>query len=212
MMYLVISDILVKITFWMGKFGYPGLFISTVGVLPAEIVITMVAAAKPDEIFQIAIVAALGEVTGALWTYAIGYYFRDKDVLAFLAGRGKWLQVTEEAFKKSNAYVKKHGFLYMVLTRFTPGIRVAVLLVAGYLKYSIFSACVAVFIGTFIYAFGFAYLGSKIGFNWEEIKRIMDMVNGILTALTILIIAYILYRNRKKIIKFFSKKKKSSSK
>jgi len=209
MIYLVISDILIKATFWMGKFGYPGLFISTVGVLPAEIVITMVAATKPDELFPIAVVAALGEVVGALWTYAIGYYFRDKDVLEFLTGKGKWLQVTEQAFEKNHDYVKKHGFWYILLTRFTPGVRIAVLLVAGYLKYNVFSTCVAVFIGTFVYAFGFAYLGSRIGFNWEEIKRIMDMVNGALTVLTILLVAFILYRNRKKIIEFFSKKKSS---
>ena len=27
------------------------------------------------------------------------------------------------------------------------------------------------------YAFG-PYLGSKIGFNWDQIKRVMDMING----------------------------------
>ena len=201
----MISDILVKLTFWMGRLGYPGVFISTVGVLPAEVVITMVAATKTDQIFQIAAVASLGEVVGALWTYAIGYYFKDKDVLGFLNGKGKWMNISEETFNKSNKYVKKHGFLYIILTRFTPGLRVAVLLVAGYLKYNVFAASVAVFIGTFVYAFGFAYLGSKIGFNWDQIKRVMDMVNGGLTILTLSVIGFLIYKNKERLLQLFRK-------
>ena len=201
----MISDILVKLTFWMGRLGYPGVFISTVGVLPAEVVITMVAATKTDQIFQIAAVASLGEVVGALWTYAIGYYFKDKDVLGFLNGKGKWMNISEKTFNKSNKYVKKRGFLYIILTRFTPGLRVAVLLVAGYLKYNVFAASVAVFIGTFIYAFGFAYLGSKIGFNWDQIKRVMDMVNGGLTILTLSVIGFLIYKNKERLLQLFRK-------
>lgn len=201
----MISDILVKLTFWMGRLGYPGVFISTVGVLPAEVVITMVAATKTDQIFQIAAVASLGEVVGALWTYAIGYYFKDKDVLGFLNGKGRWMNISEKTFNKSNKYVKKRGFLYIILTRFTPGLRVAVLLVAGYLKYNVFAASVAVFIGTFIYAFGFAYLGSKIGFNWDQIKRVMDMINGGLTILTLSVIGFLIYKNKEKLLQLFRK-------
>ena len=201
----MISDLLVKLTFWMGRLGYSGVFISAVGVLPAELVITMVAAAKSDNIVQIAIIASLGEVIGALWTYLIGYYFKDKDVLRFLTGKGKWMKVTEDKFNESNRYVKKYGFLYIVLTRFIPGLRVGVLVVAGYLNYNIIAACIAVFIGTFIYAFGFAFLGSEIGFNWEQIKRIMDMINGTLTILSLATITYIVYRNRKKLVQIFRK-------
>ena len=201
----MISDILVKLTFWMGRLGYPGVFISTVGVLPAEVVITMVAATKTDQVFQIAAVASLGEVVGALWTYAIGYYFKDKDVLGFLNGKGKWMNISEKTFNKSNKYVKKRGFLYIILTRFTPGLRVAVLLVAGYLKYNVFAASVAVFIGTFIYAFGFAYLGSKIGFNWDQIKRVMDMINGGLTILTLSVIGFLIYKNKERLLQLFRK-------
>jgi len=205
MILLVISDILTKATIWMGRLGYPGVFISAIGVLPAELVITMVAASKPDEILPIALVASFGEVLGALWTYGIGYYFKDKDVLAFLAGKGQFLKISEGAFKKSHNTLKRQGFLYIFLTRFTPGLRVAVLLVAGYLKYNLVMTCVAVFLGTFIYAYGFAYLGSEIGFNWEQIKRIMDMINGALTIITVLAIGYAVFRNRKKLSSFLGK-------
>lgn len=200
----MISDILTKITIWMGRLGYPGVFISAIGVLPAELVITMVAAAKPSEVVPIALTASLGEVIGALWTYGIGYYFKNKDILSFLAGKGQFLKISEDSFNKSNKSMKKYGFLYILLTRFTPGLRVAVLVVAGYLKYNLFLSCIAVFIGTFAYAYGFAYLGSRIGFNWDQIKKIMDMINNVLTFVTILVIGFLVYKNRKKIKKLFS--------
>jgi len=202
----VITDILTKITILMGQFGYPGLFISAIGVLPAELVITMVAATKPNELVPIALTVSLGEVFGALFTYAVGYYFRNKDILSFFTGKGQFLKITEDSFNKNNQSIKKYGLLYILISRFVPALRVVVLVLAGYLKYNIFLSSIAVFIGTFVYAYGFAYLGSEIGLNWEQIKKMMDMINNILAIVTILVIGFLAYKNRQKIKKFLNLK------
>lgn len=202
----VITDILTKITILMGQLGYPGLLIASIGVLPAELVITMVAATKPNELVPIALTVSLGEVFGALWTYAVGYYFRNKDILSFLTGKGQFLKITENSFNKNNQSIKKYGLLYILISRFVPALRVVVLVLAGYLKYNIFLSSIAVFIGTFVYAYGFAYLGSEIGLNWEQIKKMMDMINNILAIVTILVIGFLAYKNRQKIKKFLNLK------
>jgi membrane protein DedA with SNARE-associated domain len=80
------------------------------------------------------------------------------------------------------------------------------LVLAGYLKYNVFLTSIAVFIGTFVYAYGFAYLGSEIGLNWEQIKKMMDMINNILAIVTILVIGFLAYKNRQKIKKFLNLK------
>lgn len=192
-------------TIWMGKLGYTGVFISSVGILPAEVVIVMVGANKPDKLVQIALATAFGEIVGGLITYAFGYYFRNKDILKFLRGRGKFLNISEKAFEKGKKDITKKGFIYLMLTRFTPGLRVLTLIVAGYLEYNVLSASIAILIGTFVYAYGFAYLGAEIGFNWFEIKGILDTINSILTFLTALAIALIIYKNRKKVKRFVKK-------
>ncbi len=202
----MITDILTKITILMGQLGYPGLLIASIGVLPAELVITMVAATKPNELVPIALTVSLGEVFGALWTYAVGYYFRNKDILSFLTGKGQFLKITENSFNKNNQSIKKYGLLYILISRFVPALRVVVLVLAGYLKYNIFLSSIAVFIGTFVYAYGFAYLGSEIGLNWEQIKKMMDMINNILAIVTILVIGFLAYKNRQKIKKFLNLK------
>ena len=201
----MISDLLMTATIWMGKFGYPGIFIASVGILPAEVVIVMVAAQKPTELIPIAATTAIGEVVGALLTYLVGYYFRNKDILKFLSGKGKFLNISEKAFEKGKKDLSKKGFLYILLTRFTPGLRVLTLVVAGYLESNLFTTSIAVFIGTFIYAYAFAYLGAEIGFNWFQIKGILDTVNNVLTFLTTLVVAIILYKNRKKVKKFIKR-------
>ncbi len=197
----MVEQVVSTIAQWISRWGYLGVFISAVGVLPAEIVMTIVGAVRPEiiSLVKIALSGALGEVLGAWLTYLLGYYFRNKDIIGYLNGKGKWLNVDEASFMKSHESFKHRGFLYIFLTRFTPGVRVVVLLVAGYLKHSIIWTSIAVFIGTFIYAFGFAYLGSRIGFNLEKIGNAINFVNNGLVILTILTIGVIGYMNRGKI-------------
>ena len=193
---------------WLGtivevisKWGYLGVFVSAMGILPAEVVMTIVGAIKPEfiSLIKIATAGALGEVVGAILTYLLGYYFNNKDIIGFLNGKGKWLNVDEESFNKSTESLKKRGFIYLFLTRFTPGIRVVTLLVAGYLKYNLWITSVAVFLGTVIYAFGFAYLGSKIGFDLAKINNAINTVNNSMVFASLTVVAVIIYLNRKKI-------------
>lgn len=189
---------------WISKWGYLGVFISAVGILPAEIVMTIVGAVSPEfiSLIKIAVAGALGEVVGAILTYLVGFYFNNKDIIGFLNGKGKWLNVDEESFTKTKKTFKTKGFLYIFLTRFTPGLRVVVLIVAGYLKHNLITASIAVFLGTFVYAFGFAYLGSKIGFDLVKINNAINTVNNSMVFASLAVVAFILYLNRKKIGKW----------
>ena len=71
----MISELIKNITIWFGGLGYWGVFFACLGLFPAEIVIAMVGAVKPNNLMEIAISAALGEMLGAIPTYLIGYYF-----------------------------------------------------------------------------------------------------------------------------------------
>ena len=193
---------------WLGiiveaisKWGYLGVFVSAVGILPAEVVMTIVGAVSPEfiSLIKIAVAGAFGEVVGAILTYLLGYYFNNKDIIGFLNGKGKWLNVDEESFTKTKKTFKTKGFLYIFLTRFTPGLRIVVLLVAGYLKHNLITASIAVFLGTFVYAFGFAYLGSKIGFDLVKINSAINTVNNSMVFASLVVVAVIIYLNRKKI-------------
>jgi membrane protein DedA with SNARE-associated domain len=195
----VISNWIYTITVWFGTLGYWGVFIACLGLFPAEIVIAMVGAQMPDKLIQIATVAALGEVGGAIPTYLIGRFFSRKDLLKFINGKGKFLHISEDSYNSGHKAIRKKGSEYLFISRFIPWVRVVSGLVAGYVKYNIFLFCLIVFAGTFIYSYAFAYLGSKIGFTWEKIENILNTYNNSMLILTVIVIAiYIWVSKRKK--------------
>jgi len=194
---IVVSELLKQITLWFGQLGYWGVFLACLGIFPAEIVIAMFGALKPENLLQISVVAALGETAGAILTYLVGFYFRNKDILKFLNGKGKFLQISEKSYKNGYKSVRRGGAFYLFISRFVPWLRVVTALVAGYMKFNILILSGAVFAGTFAYAYAFAYIGTKIGFNWAEIKNVIDTFNNISFLLIVLGVGIYFYINRK---------------
>lgn len=197
----MISEILKEITLWFANLGYFGVFLACLGIFPAEIVIAMAGAIMPQNILEIAIVAALGEVAGAYLTYFVGYYFSNKDFLKFLTeGKGKVLGVNEKSYNEGYKSVRKKGVFYILITRFVPWLRIVATLIGGYVRLNIPLFSLAIFGGTIVYGYGFAYLGAEIGFNWGQIKKIIDTFNNVSLGIIFLGIILYVYFNRKKIL------------
>ena len=197
----MISEILKEITLWFTDLGYWGIFLACLGIFPAEIVIAMAGAIMPQNILEIATVAALGEVAGAYITYLVGYYFSNKDFLKFLTeGKGKVLGVNEKSYNEGYKSVRKKGVFYILMSRFVPWLRVVATLIGGYVKLNIPLFFLAVFGGTIVYGYAFAYLGAEIGFNWDQIKKIIDTFNNASLGIIFLGIFLYVYIKRKKLL------------
>ncbi|HRY22276.1 MAG TPA: VTT domain-containing protein [Candidatus Dojkabacteria bacterium] len=197
----MISEILKEITLWFTDLGYWGIFLACLGIFPAEIVIAMAGAIMPQNILEIATVAALGEVAGAYITYLVGYYFSNKDFLKFLTeGKGKVLGVNEKSYNEGYKSVREKGVFYVLMSRFVPWLRVVTTLIGGYVKLNIPLFSLAVFGGTIVYGYAFAYLGAEIGFNWDQIKKIIDTFNNASLGIIFLGIFLYVYINRKKLL------------
>jgi membrane protein DedA with SNARE-associated domain len=195
----MISYWIKEIAHLLGDLGYWGVFISSLGLFPKEIVMAVVGAINPDSLLKIAFVGGLGASIGTVLTYHVGYYFRNKDILKFLNGKGKFLHISEEKYNKGEKFLKKGGAPFIFFSRFLPWVRVVTVLASGYLKYNFFTVLIAVFLGTSTYAYIFAYIGSKVGFNWDEIKKIIDVFNNSILGLTVIGILLVVYFNRKRI-------------
>ncbi len=197
----MISEILKEITLWFTNLGYWGIFLACLGIFPAEIVIAMAGAIMPQNILEIATVAALGEVAGAYITYLVGYYFSNKDFLKFLTeGKGKVLGVNEKSYNEGYKSVRKKGVFYILMSRFVPWLRVVTTLIGGYVKLNIPLFSLAVFGGTIVYGYAFAYLGAEIGFNWDQIKKTIDTFNNASLGIIFLGILLYVYINREKLL------------
>jgi len=194
----VISSWINAITIWFGTLGYWGVFLSCLGLFPAEIVIAMVGASMPNKLTQVALVAAVGETIGALPTYLVGFLLSKKDLLHFINGKGKFLNISTDSYNHNHKSIKKGGAGYLFISRFIPWTRTISGLVAGFVRYNILIFLLIAFVGTFIYAYGFAYLGAKIGSNWEKISSITGIFNNGMLLLTVLVVVVYVIGSKKK--------------
>jgi membrane protein DedA with SNARE-associated domain len=190
-----------EIAHFLGDLGYWGVFISSLGLFPKELVVAVVGAINPNSLLKISIIGGLGSSIGSALTYYIGYYFRNRDILKFLNQKGKFLHISEEKYSKGERFLKKGGAPFIFFSRFLPWVRVVTVLASGYLKYNFFVVIATVFTGACAYVYVFAYIGSQVGFNWEEIKKIIDIFNNSILALTVFGILLVVYLNRKKIFR-----------
>ena len=196
---ILISKSLELLVAWQ----YKGLFIASLGLFPMEIVIAILATTHKANIWLISLVSATGGLVGSYLTYLLGYLFKEDNLYRWLEGNGKFLRVDRKALEMSKRKILKRSFLYVLITRLIPWLRVVASLAAGFLKVNIFTYSIAVFVGGFIYAFLIAYLGSKVDSDLESIKTFISLVDKWLVLITVgYIFIAIGYKQRKKIGKY----------
>jgi membrane protein DedA with SNARE-associated domain len=197
----MIDILLTKIAEVLVDMGYLGVFLSSSGLFPAEIVIAIFSATPGSNIWMIALVSSAGALTAALPVYFLGYIFREDVLYKWLNGKGKFLRIETENIEKSKVRIAKHGFVYVYLTRLVPWLRIVASVAAGYIKVNIFQYCIAVFLGTYTYTLIISYLGSEAGNNWEFITvYIKIMERWVIILLIGITLIYILFTGKKKVL------------
>lgn len=186
--------------------GYLGVFLSSTGLVPSEIIIPATSASMPDKIIAISLFGALGQTTGAVITYTIGYFLGEKVVAKYISGKKKFLGISEDSYKESQKLIGKYGPVYIFISRFIPGARIISSLVAGFTKQRFFVFLISVITGSFVFGYIFSLLGRSLNSNLEVIKIWADTSYGV--ALFILIIIFFLLFKYRKEIKNYLKKKK----
>lgn len=203
----MIDLILTKILQFFINLGYPGLFISSLGVFPTEIVMSVLAI-KGFNLYKIALVVGIGEVLGAYPVYLLGFIFTGKKIYKWIDKNGKYLKINKENFEKNKDKLKAKSYWYVLFTRFVPWVRVVVGVAGGFLRMNIFLFSLAVFVGTYIYSFLIAYFSFKVG-TIDVIKKYLRIFDKWIVIIVIgYLVISLIVKNRKKISKWISLLKK----
>jgi len=182
--------------------GYWGVFLSSIGLFPSEIVIALFSATPNTNILYIALVASLGSLVGGVPIYFIGYIFTEDVLYKWLNGKGRFLHIDTEKIENSKKILRKRGFFYVYITRLIPWLRIVACIGAGYVKVNIFQYIVAIFLGMFTYTLLISYIGLEAGESWEQVTKYIKILDrGIIIILVGGTIGYLLYKSKKKIIK-----------
>ncbi|MFA5034866.1 MAG: DedA family protein [Candidatus Margulisiibacteriota bacterium] len=177
------------VTGTISQIGYAGTFIlmtleSACIPIPSELIMPfsgyLVSTGKMT-LFGATMMGALGNLLGAVLTYAIGFYGGRPFVLKY----GKYFFIKEKEVHHAEKFFAKHGDFAVFIARNLPVIRTFISLPAGvaempFLKFSLYS-----FLGSIPWCFALTYLGYLLGSNWLVIRKYGDIID-ILVGLVIL--------------------------
>lgn len=185
---------------------YIGVFLGSLGLFPIEIIILILASTHQGNIFLISLVSGLGGLIGSYLTYFLGYIFTEENLYHWLEGNGKFLRIDTNKLKRSKQRILKRSLTYLFVTRFIPWLKIVASIAGGFLKINFFSYSIVVFLGGFIYALILGYIGTKIDYDLESIKRFLGLIDRWIIYITLgYIFLSMIYNRRKMISKYITK-------
>lgn len=194
----MLTDIFGNLNSLFLEYGYWGLFVACLGLFPAEPLMALLGAARPDQLIQIGVISGLGEMFGAFITYGVGMLFKEDKLLELINRNGLFMNISEKGYLKSKNDVVKKGSLFLCVSRFIPWLRIATAVAAGFLRFNFIKFSLAVFVGTFGYAFLFALAGSKMHNGWDIVFGTIDRFNDVLLILIAVFVVYKIWSVYKK--------------
>jgi membrane protein DedA with SNARE-associated domain len=134
----------------------------------------------------VAVTATLGEIVGGSILYAVGYY----GGLPFVRRYGKYVMFREHELERVHAFYERHGRLTVFWCRFIPFVRGVAAFPAGLSRMQKRFFVTYTALGSAIFCFGLAYLGSVAGKNIDTIvSYVHDFALIIVAVVALLVVA-----------------------
>jgi membrane protein DedA with SNARE-associated domain len=137
------------------------------------------------ELFRVGLAGAFGCVVGSVPAYYLGLYGGRPLVERY----GKYVLISHRDLDTADRWFDRYGDWAIFFSRLLPVVRTFISFPAGVARMN-FSRFVAyTFIGSFPWCLGLAYVGMKLGENWDTLGvyfHRFDIVIGIVMALGVL--------------------------
>lgn len=186
--------------------GYPAIFIlmffeSLLVPIPSELTMIFggfLVGTGRMHLWPIVFLGALGNLTGSLIAYTIGYRGQKIFIERFIAKFGKYLLISLEEIKTAERLFKEKGEVLAFLSRLFPIIRSIISLPAGFSKMSIIKFSVFTFLGSLLWSTVLAYLGLKLEEYWYVLGPYFKKFDYLIIGFCFfLLLIYIRYKIRK---------------
>ncbi len=184
--------------------GYGGVFllmaVESCGILmPSEVIMPfsgfLVALGKMS-LWPVVLLGALGNLAGSLLAYYIGY----KGGRPLIEKYGKYIFLNKHDLDLSEKWFAKHGELVVFAGRLLPVVRTYISFPAGVAKMDIKKFSFYTLLGALPWSGLFAWLGVKMGDNWELIKTKLhnfDLAIAVLVVAGVILLIIKQYRKKK---------------
>ena len=189
--------------------GYLGVYIlmtleSALIPVPSEVTLPFAGflSDKGSLLFTFVVIAGiLGDLTGALISYAIGYFLQENILLNLIKKYGKFILVTQDDYKRAMRWFNNYGSKVVFFSRLIPGLRTYISLPAGISRMKLVRFVSYTVAGSTIWVICLTYIGFYLGSKWDTIGGYFRKFDLVIVVL--IIVAALAYINHKlKIIKF----------
>ncbi len=179
--------------------GYPGIFLlmflESCGIpVPSEAIMPfsgfLVAQGKMN-FWLVVLVGTFGNLFGSLLAYYIGY----KGGRPLIEKWGKYILISKHDLDVADTWFKKRGNFTVFIGRVLPVVRTYISFPAGISKMDIKKFSFYTFIGALPWCALFAWLGIKMGENWELIREKLHNFDLAILLLVIFVAGFYVYRH-----------------
>ena len=179
--------------------GYSGVFVlmlvESCGIpMPSEVIMPfsgfLVVSGKMN-FWLIVIVGALGNLVGSWLAYWIG----KKGGRPLIEKYGKYILISKHDLDLADSWFKKYGDLTVFFGRLLPVIRTYISFPAGIAKMDFKKFSVYTLLGALPWTALFAWLGIKMGTNWELIREKLHNFDLLIGVAVILCLVWYVWRH-----------------
>lgn len=197
-----IINLLANTVVWIiGLTGYSGVFflmlVESCGIpMPSEVIMPfsgfLVVSGKLG-FWQIVIIGALGNLAGS-W---LAYWLGKKGGRPLIEKYGKYFLIHKRDLDLADRWFLKYGELTVFFGRLLPVIRTYISFPAGIAKMNFKKFSFYTFAGAFPWCLLFAWLGVKMGNNWELIREKLHKFDVAMAVAVVVLVALYIYRHVK---------------
>lgn len=130
-------------------------------------------------LFWVAIAGGVGCLVGSLFSYWIGAVGGRPLIEKY----GKYILISHHDLDLTDRWFKKYGDVTVFVGRLLPVVRTFISFPAGISRTNLLRFSIYTFVGSVIWSYFLAWIGFKLGENWESLKSYFhraDLVIGIL--------------------------------
>lgn len=185
----------------ISSFGYLGIVLlmgieSACIPLPSEVIMPFsgyLVFRGDFELFRVALAGAFGCLVGSIPAYYLGLYGGRPLIERY----GKYVLVSPKDLDLAYRWFERYGDWAIFFSRLLPVVRTFISFPAGVAGMNFTRFVVFTFVGSFPWCLGLAYLGMKLGQNWDTLGGYFHRFDMVIGVLIILGVAYYIWHHLK---------------
>lgn len=164
--------------------------------LPSEVIMPFSGYLVSVGRFNLFLVAIAGGI-GCLWGSLLSYWIGAKGGRPLIERYGKYILMSKHDLDIADRWFSKWGMSAVFVGRLLPVIRTFISFPAGIARVNLFWFSVWTFVGSVIWSYFLAWIGYKLGENWDSLKTYFHRFDYIIVAVIVIALVFYIYRHIK---------------